>query len=357
MSSGGKKILIDASLSSVLYYPMSMFLLKKSFIEKVDKHRRRFFWQKNKNKKSYHMVRWTKVYRSKNKGGLGIKNLRRQNISLLVKWWWKLDKSDGLWQSIVKARYLRNKTVASVTSRFSDFPCWKSLLKVKDIYLAGRKISLNNGSIVRFWKDSWGNNQPPLCDGFPGLFEICQLQDCTIKDFAEAELYMPFRRRLHDTLLDQWNEILRRFNDLHLNEEDDDISWNFTKNKIFSTKSVYEFLETNLAGANHQAIWKAKLPLKIQIFMWQMFNNATPTRDILGHRGWPGNPTCSFCDQRETIQHLFFSCPVAKVVWGTLGIILGANTCPNSPWNALCWFYYYLPGGDRMYVIGLAALC
>jgi hypothetical protein len=34
VSSGGKKILIDACLSSVLYFPMSMFLFNKTFLEK-----------------------------------------------------------------------------------------------------------------------------------------------------------------------------------------------------------------------------------------------------------------------------------------------------------------------------------
>jgi hypothetical protein len=155
VSSGGKKILIDASLSSILYYPMSMFLMNKTFLEKVDRHQKRFFWQKRKDKKSYHMVRWLKVCRSKGKGGLGIKDLRRQNISLLTKWWWKLETQDGLWQQIVKPRYLRNKSVASVSSRFSDSPCWKSLLLVKETYLARRRIKMNSGNLVRFWHDSW----------------------------------------------------------------------------------------------------------------------------------------------------------------------------------------------------------
>jgi hypothetical protein len=51
-SSGGKKILIDASVSTTLYYPMSMFLFKKSFLEKMDRHRKRFL-QKKKGRKSY----------------------------------------------------------------------------------------------------------------------------------------------------------------------------------------------------------------------------------------------------------------------------------------------------------------
>jgi hypothetical protein len=37
------------------------------------------------------VVRWSKFCRSKKNGGLGIKNLRLMNISLLCKWWWMLE--------------------------------------------------------------------------------------------------------------------------------------------------------------------------------------------------------------------------------------------------------------------------
>jgi hypothetical protein len=62
---------------------MSMFLLNKTFIEKLDKHRRSFFWAGKKKKRKYHMVKWSRICRSKIKGGLGVKDLRKQNISLL----------------------------------------------------------------------------------------------------------------------------------------------------------------------------------------------------------------------------------------------------------------------------------
>jgi hypothetical protein len=51
---------------------MSMTLLNKTFIEKVDTHRRRFFWHGKKAKKGYNIVKWSKVCRSK-KGGSGFK--------------------------------------------------------------------------------------------------------------------------------------------------------------------------------------------------------------------------------------------------------------------------------------------
>jgi hypothetical protein len=77
---------------------MSVYLAPKTISEKIDKIRRSFFWQGGGTKKKYHLVRWDKICKSKKKGGLGIKNLRKINVSLLVKWWWKLEKEDGLWQ-------------------------------------------------------------------------------------------------------------------------------------------------------------------------------------------------------------------------------------------------------------------
>jgi hypothetical protein len=56
---------------------MSMFLLNKSLIEKMDKHRRRSFWAVKKKKKAYC------ICRSKLIGVLVVKDLGKQNISLL----------------------------------------------------------------------------------------------------------------------------------------------------------------------------------------------------------------------------------------------------------------------------------
>jgi hypothetical protein len=86
---------------------------------------------------------------------------------------------------------------------------------------------------------------------------------------------------------------------------------------------MYQHLEKNLAGSHNKWIWKAKVPLKIKIFLWQLFQNAILTRDNLKKRKWGGSPLCSFCQQEETMTHLFFECSNAKVIWGNLGGIFG----------------------------------
>ena len=121
------------------------------------------------------------------------------------------------------------------------------------------------------------------------------MQGCTVKHFVDCGRVMRFRRRLHGGLELQWRSILEKFNEIHLSDEDDMVYWGLAKNKVFSTKSMYDFLEKDLVGPDNRLIWNARLPLKIQIFMWQVFRNAIPTRDNMKKRKWPGAPVCSFC--------------------------------------------------------------
>lgn len=76
---------------------------------------------------------------------MGIKDTRKMNISLLCKWCWKLENGVGLWQDIIKFKYLKNASICTVSHRQNDSPIWSDLLKVRDIYLQGRKITVKNG--------------------------------------------------------------------------------------------------------------------------------------------------------------------------------------------------------------------
>jgi hypothetical protein len=255
-SSGGRLTLVNACLSSLPSYFMSLFMLCKTFLEKMDKLRRRFFWHGKKLKRGYYMVKWTKVCRSKKKGGLGILDLHKQNISLLCKWWWKLDTEQGLWQDIVKAKYLRNKSVANVTARFNDSPCWKGLLKVKDTYMVGRKINLRKGNICRLWQDSISGD-PPFSLQFPKLFDLCLEKDCAILDASVSDCEIPFRRTLRGDNLLHWNAIKDSLRNLPRSNDSDFITWSLNPKKCFSTMSVYLCMERNLAGSHNKWIWKA----------------------------------------------------------------------------------------------------
>jgi hypothetical protein len=85
---------------------MLVCLLPKTITSELDKQRRVFFWQGGSTKK-YRLIEWEIICKSKKKGGLGIKDIGKMNISLLCKWWWRLKTEKGVWQDIVKAKYLK----------------------------------------------------------------------------------------------------------------------------------------------------------------------------------------------------------------------------------------------------------
>jgi hypothetical protein len=97
------------------------------------------------------LVKWEIICKSKKKGGLGIKDLKRMNISLLYKWWWQLEKEDGLWQQIVRYKYMHNKSIHDISHKINDSPMWADLLKVKNIYLQGRGVVTKDGTMTRFY--------------------------------------------------------------------------------------------------------------------------------------------------------------------------------------------------------------
>lgn len=119
------------------------------------------------------------------------------NISLLCKWWWKLEKEDGLWQQIINYKYLRNKT--------NDSPMWSDLLKVKNVYLQGRGISVKDGTLTRFWQDPWVYDEP-LVSHVPVLFELCENKKISVAHALQGEPIL-FRRWLHSELRIQWEKI------------------------------------------------------------------------------------------------------------------------------------------------------
>jgi hypothetical protein len=59
-------------------------------------------------------------------------------------------------------------------------------------------------------------------------------------------------------------------------------------------------------GPSFKKIWKAKIHLKIKIFMWLVSQNVILTKDNLVKRKWKGSTTCAFCNENESSQHLFF---------------------------------------------------
>jgi hypothetical protein len=90
--------------------------------------------------------------------------------------------------------------------------------------------------------------------------------------------------------------------------------WGLTTSGIFTVKSMYlDLLDDDIKYLKNY-IWKMKVSLKIKVFVWFLHCKVILTKDNLIRRNWNGNESC-FCDNKEFIQHLFFECPLTKIIW------------------------------------------
>jgi hypothetical protein len=64
----GRTTLINSSLTNSSIYHMSMFLLPKTVIHRMDKGRRKFFWQGGHVKKKYHLIKMEENMQIQEKG-------------------------------------------------------------------------------------------------------------------------------------------------------------------------------------------------------------------------------------------------------------------------------------------------
>jgi hypothetical protein len=122
LSLGGRLTLLNSCLSNVPLYMLSIYPIPKSVIKKVDSLRRRLLWQGGHVAKKIHLVDWMSVCSPKNQGGLGVLNLEFMSDSLLTKWLWNIENSNGLWQKIIASKYIKGKTPyfgQAKTRRFS----------------------------------------------------------------------------------------------------------------------------------------------------------------------------------------------------------------------------------------------
>ena len=247
---------------------MSMYLLPKTTTQTLDKQRRKFLWQGSGLKRKYHLVKWEVVFKSKKKGGLGIKNIRKLNISLLCKWWWKLENEDGLWQTIVRSKYMGGgKVIGTIKNRLDDSPVWLDLLKIRHVYLANRKITVNNGLSTLFWEDSWLKDKS-LCTLHPALYDFCLDKFVSVHLVLSKNAQLQFSRWLSPILFDSWLNIVNEVYSYSFNNTRDKVVWKCNKLGYFSTKSTYDALSSNECGQTFVHIWKAKIPYRIKIFMW-----------------------------------------------------------------------------------------
>jgi len=159
-------------------------------------------------------------------------------------------------------------------------------------------MKVGNGKNSSFLHDRWCG-LVSLADKFPELYKISVEQDCSV-EYMKLKNWRPsFRRWLHEDLQCQY----RRLHDIVFrygtNFDKDRAKWDYEKSGLFSVKSIYKHMFRNSEDVDSKQLWKAKIPLKVKIFMWLTLQNAILTKDNLLKRKWKGSPACAFAKKKN----------------------------------------------------------
>jgi zinc-binding in reverse transcriptase len=99
---------------------------------------------------------------------------------------------------------------------------------------------------------------------------------------------------------------------------------------LFSVSSCYNWLDFGaVISKRFHNTWSVTIPLKIKNFLWLISKNKILTKDNLRKRGWIGDSKCVFCQEDETINHLFLHCSNA-CLWSWLSNYNNFNFCISS---------------------------
>ena len=339
LSKGGRLTLIQAVLSSIPSYYMSLFKMPIGVAAKVEQLMRNFLWEGLEEGKKCHLVRWERVTKSKEEGGLGIGSLRERNEALRAKWLWRFPlETNSLWHRIIKSKYGIDSNGWD-TKQIDKVSCrnpWREISKGYNSFLQCCRFSVGNGEKIRFWEDLW-LKEGILKDLFPRLSSLSRRKNQSIACFANNHV-MPlnwdfdFRRNLSEAEIAEVVILLDILGKVRLyGSRSDRRSWEIEEQGSFSCKSFRSFLlsTTRDVFPPFSSIWKAKTPPKIQFFVWLAANGRINTCDCIQRRQPKMCLSPSWCvlckENAENIDHLFIHCSYSLKLWWRMLGALGAE--------------------------------
>jgi hypothetical protein len=86
------------------------------------------------------------------------------NIALLGKWIWKLENEEGIWQDLLRNKYLKQQTMSQACKKPGQSQFWNALMGIKDLFNSFCQKTVHNGKSIRFWEDLWMRAKSLLCN-------------------------------------------------------------------------------------------------------------------------------------------------------------------------------------------------
>lgn len=305
---------------------MANILFTKKFIAKHTAIIRNFWCtsvRENDSTKSLCLRAWKDIYNSKDEGGLGVRNLKAINESLILCAAWRLAKSPSSHLYLVlKAKYFPNASIWTATTTTPKSAFRASILKMLPKLKTHSFYQITQGNISIWstpWCSNWSSIYEHLIPQHAGFVYPALVPGQRI--WNQALIFSLFQQPLASIII-------------HTHIVDDEIPdllcWDLTPNGICSSKSACKLcLQDIHANPRHapsvvsldlknllKLFWKQKNMLpRVQTFAWRLLRKALPTGMRAGRFSIHISQMCCRCGQLEDEFHLFVLCNFSHAAW------------------------------------------
>jgi hypothetical protein len=165
-------------------------------------------------------------------------------------------------------------------------------MEVKNLVPERSRFKVQDGTHTRFREDLCLGREP-LMEKYLTLYYIVRKKNVSVAQvLSTTSLNISFRRALVGDNWDKWLSLVGSIIMVHLNDHMDSFIW--TTNKKFLVKNMYNDLVLKSGTPGNCWTWKAKISLKIKIFLWYLKNEVVLTKDNLVKRQCKGCIKCCF---------------------------------------------------------------
>lgn len=338
LSRAARVVLINAVITAIPLYILSYYKIPGWAATKIDRIRRNFFWGHTEDRRQICWIAWDKVCVPKERGGMGILNIRIFNESLLAKWWWKLlAHPESPWSSIIRGKYFCKYPVSQLVGRRTGHVSnyWKGISSGSAHFSANISWTPCDGRTIRFWKDRWAP-QKILSDLFPAYYLSTRHKSCSFRDFVTLG-----RGLIRDTCFADDNEGIRdiiRSSNWCQSDTHDYPVWSIGSSGCFTVKSLYMAHDWDTPGdLRIRSLHSLPLSPCHHMFTWILIRDGgLPTLHRMSSRfpDWNIATSCKRCTlgDLESITHLFLDCPTSQQTWNETQRILNLDPRPAVSW-------------------------
>ncbi|XP_058782964.1 uncharacterized protein LOC131657602 [Vicia villosa] len=117
------------------------------------------------------------------------------------------------------------------------------------------------------------------------------------------------------------------------------------QDKKCNGRKIYNMLQGGISNGVWYNLVLDNKARPIAVFaLWMLCHRKLPTRMRLHRWGMINITTCVFCDQEETIDHMFFDCVVLKRIWKAVLNWMGIHHDPGNLTYELNWLLLHYRG-------------